>query len=181
MTSLLSLDDLRDLAALAGATPPGDFVEVGVYTGGSATILYDLAQQQGRTLYLCDTWAGHPAVSDYDDPQAHWPGRFQEAADALAALRLDMPDAVFLVGTFPATWHAAGVHPSVAFVHADADLYAPTKALCEIFPPLMPSGGCILFDDYPFDGCPGVRLAMQEVFGSSPELRPTGKAVWRKP
>ena len=58
--SLLSPEQLEDLAQLARSAPAGAFVEVGVYRGGSARVLCDIAQEQGRTLYLFDTFAGHP-------------------------------------------------------------------------------------------------------------------------
>ncbi len=60
LPSLLGAEQLAALATLARATPPGDFAEVGVYRGGSAQVLYEIAQEQNRTLHLFDTFTGTP-------------------------------------------------------------------------------------------------------------------------
>jgi hypothetical protein len=52
-----ALDDLR---AAASEAPPGDFVEVGVYKGGSAAVLAEVARARGRRLFLFDTFSGMP-------------------------------------------------------------------------------------------------------------------------
>ena len=45
-----SLDQI--LERLASEAPPGAFVEVGVYRGGSARRLWRVAQAQGRALFM---------------------------------------------------------------------------------------------------------------------------------
>jgi len=172
--SLIDGADLAWLVALAGATPPGNFVELGVYKGGSAYWLYQMAEKQGRKLYLYDTFAGHTAVDpERDDLTVHPQGRYAENAGELDRIRGLMPNAVICVGTFPETLVEMG---PVAFVHADVDVYPPTKAICDLMPPLMVAGGMILFDDYPWEGCPGVRQAVVEAFGEGPVL-PNGKRL----
>jgi len=180
--SLLSTACLDDLCDLARTAPPGAFVEVGVYRGGSAIRLYEIAEQQNRTLYLFDTFAGHSIVDpEHDDPGIHHVGRFDDGP-TVSVLRIRMPRAIFGVGSFPLTLGATG---PIAFVHSDADLYWPTHAVCELLVPRMVSGGMLLFDDYGYDkiGCPGVREVVDAMFGPpAPEdIRPGSQRLVRIP
>jgi O-methyltransferase len=173
LPTLLSLRDLQVLSNYAFNAPLGDFAEIGVYRGGSAALLYEIAEQQGRTLHLYDTFAGHPEVhTDHDDRVQHPPGHFAEAIDPEALQRL-LPNAVLHIGVFPET--LVDMTP-LAFVHSDADLYAPTRAVCDLLPPMMVPGGFILFDDYSYTNCPGERRAVDEVFGAG-DLLATGKRL----
>lgn len=170
MTTLRSLvppHDLDTLCDLAASTPPGAFVELGVYQGGSAQRLYKIAERQGRTLHLFDTFDGHKQSGEFDHAN-HPNGRFADAIDP-DELQRQLPGAVINRGTFPKNFHPAllafgAPFHGVAFLHSDLDLYEPTRAVCEIFPQLMVSGGIILFDDYFHDDCPGVKKAVDEAF-----------------
>ena len=51
---------LLELAATAKTTPAGCFVEVGVWKGGSASYLTEVAEQQNREIFLYDTFTGIP-------------------------------------------------------------------------------------------------------------------------
>ena len=178
--SLLSPEQLEDLAQLARSAPAGAFVEVGVYRGGSARVLYDIAQEQGRTLYLFDTFAGHPIGGPHDDAIVHPVGRFGDPDIDVDALQHAMPHAIIRIGVFPDTL-AFLYLPPIAFVHADADLYAPTLTVCKRLAPGMVDGGAILFDDYGYGGCPGVQRAVDECFGppqpDGSDRRPGGQRV----
>lgn len=173
LPSLIGPADLDTLCAIAAAAPPGDFVEVGVYKGGSAARLYTIAQQQGRTLHLFDTFAGHPTTTEYDDIEAHPQGRFADAITP-AELQALLPKAIIYVGEFPHTLPSD--LSNIAFVHADADLYAPTKAVCTLMPERMVSGGMLYFDDFGYHECPGVERAIIEEFGNA-YIQRNGKSL----
>lgn len=170
--SLISPADLGVLCEWAASAPPGAFVEVGVYRGGSARRLYEIAERQGRTLYLFDTFTGHPATGPEDDTRRHYRGRYADAIDP-AELQRELPRAVVVVGEFPGSLVDVG---PVAFVHADTDLYHSTDEICRVFPPLMVPGGILYFDDYGVDDTPGVTLAVDQWFGAG-ETLPNGKRV----
>lgn len=173
LPSLIPQHDLDTLCDLASTAPPGAFVELGVFKGGSAARLYQVAQQQGRQLYLFDTFSGHPIVTEHDDAVIHHVGRFSDSIDP-KKLQALLPLANIYVGTFPDTLPAD--LSDVAFVHCDMDLYAPTLAACKLMPPRMVSGGLMLFDDYRYQECPGVEKAIIEVFGGGRVL-PNGKML----
>lgn len=144
------------MADLAAGTPPGRFVEVGVWQGGSAQFLYEVAQFQKRSLHLFDTFTGIPHASAFD---MHKVGDFSEGVN-LEAMQKVMPQAAFHSGVFPATL------PSwldrIAFVHEDADQYQSTKDVIAHLWPRLIKGGVMLFDDYWTTDCPGSRKAIDE-------------------
>jgi O-methyltransferase len=154
MASLIHETMLGSMRALAAGTPPGAFVEVGVYQGGSAEVLHGLAQEQGRALFLFDTFCGIPFRGEDD---RHVVGDFADTSMADVA-RL-CPQAVIVAGVFPASLVETG---PVAFVHADADQYQSTRDICTHLAPRMVPGGVMLFDDFAhLDGC---RRAVVESF-----------------
>jgi O-methyltransferase len=155
--SLLHPDAIAAMLALAHAAPPGAFVEVGVYRGGSAWHLAALAREQHRKLHLFDTFSGIPERSERDRPCKV--GDYGDAS--LEAVRAAIPDAEFHVGVFPATMHGLDLGP-VAFVHVDCDQYRCARAAVELLLPLMPVGGVMLFDDYGITS--GVTEAVEELF-----------------
>ena len=128
------------LCAEAARTPPGCFVEFGVYKGGSAWHLARVAREQGRKLYLFDTFKGMPFQDDGDRISA---GAFAEtSADEVRAL---IPDAILCVGVFPATMPAD--MPLIAFAHIDCDQQRSVRDAWHRFSPLMVKGGTMIFDD----------------------------------
>ena len=170
LPSLIGPEGLDLLCKAASNSPPGAIVEIGVYQGGSAIRLYEVAEKQGRTLYLYDTFQGHP----HHDPTLddHALGRFADAAtpERLQAL---MPNAVIVQGVFP---QSLVLMEPVAFVHADGDLYQTTRDVCEHMPRHMVVGGVLWFDDYSHPDTRGCRAAVDEAFPHRTVL-PSGQAV----
>ncbi len=156
------------MAGLAWSRPDGAFAEVGVYKGGSARVLYQLAKEQGRKLYLYDTFSGMPFKGYHD---SHDVGMFADCS--YDEVRNAMPEAVTVKGVFP---ESAVPMERVAFVHADADQYQSTVDICKVFEPLMVEGGMILFDDY--RGVASCIKAVDECFPRRKVL-PDGRAVVR--
>ncbi|MBA0088166.1 MAG: class I SAM-dependent methyltransferase [Acidobacteria bacterium Pan2503] len=170
--SLISASVLREMAALARQTPPGALVEVGVYRGGSAMWLSELAHEQMRELYLFDTFTGIPYKTHPDD--AHNVGDFSDGLTHEQAIAL-FPEAFVVAGVFPNS--AVGLNlDHVAFAHLDVDQY---KSYCDAIAFLysrMIDGGIMWFDDY--DCLPGAKHAVDERLGS-PRIAPCGKRYWR--
>lgn len=156
------------MAGLAWSRPPGCFVEVGVYQGGSAKVLYNISEIQKRDLFLYDTFKGMPFAGEHD---THPVGMFADCS--AESIRDAMPNAAVVVGVFP---QSLVPMPPVAFVHADADQYQSTLNVCKTFAPMMVKGGMILFDDY---SCvASCAKAVDERFPKR-ELLPDGRALVR--
>lgn len=147
----------------------GDFAEVGVYRGGTARLLAELAATERRTVHLFDTFTGMPET----DPDKDWhrSGDFDDTSEsAVRAFLAGFPGVEFHAGVFPAT--ATAVEDRrFAFVHIDADIYTSVRDSCEFFYGRLESGGILLFDDYGQLTCPGARIAVDE-FCSAHRMRP---------
>jgi O-methyltransferase len=167
--SLVHIDTIREFISLARDTPPGCFVEVGVYQGGTAAHLNRLAVEQNRKLFLYDTFTGIPEKSPID---RHIVGDFSDTSIELA--RAAAPDAQIIVGIFPGTLIEM---PPIAFAHIDCDQYASVKACCEVLGPRMVEGGVMWFDDY---YClDGATAAVNECFGARVCIAASEKAFVR--
>ena len=154
--SLISPETVYQMCAVASETPPGAFVEFGVYKGGSAYWLAKVAEIQDRELHLFDTFTGIPYAQDGD---VHQIGDFSETSEK--KVRELIPMAHFHVGIFPETM--PDYLPKIAFLHIDADQYQSYVHAIRLFSPLMLKGGIMWFDDY--NCLPAANKAIDEAFG----------------
>lgn len=138
--------EVRDaLVACARTTPPGTWCEVGVFQGGTAMALDAAAHEQGRALYLFDTFSGIPWADAID---SHKVGDFADTD--LEAVRVRCPHAKVVVGVFPHIARELEVPVGdVAFVHLDCDQYRSYQQSLEYFLHRMVRGGVIWCDDAP--------------------------------
>jgi O-methyltransferase len=172
LPSLVSHDVIRKWLEVAAKTPHGAFVEVGVYKGGSGQMLAELAEQQGRPVYLYDTFTGIP-YWDRKKGDMHPPGDFNDVNEA--HIRANIPYATITKGIFPATMLEMG---PVAFVHLDCDQYQSIIESVTALLPVMADDGVIVFDDY---GClQGANNAVHDLFGTDIDVTTVGpKAMVR--
>lgn len=165
--SLVSPDRLYTIWQLAQHAKhvPGDFAELGVYRGGTAKLVAQLCPD--KKLHLFDTFEGMPTTDEKRD--VHAAGEFSDTSlDGVQGYLTDCPNAVFHQGFFPAT--ASGLDDvRFAYVHVDADIYKSTLDALEFFYPKMTPGGVMVFDDYEWPDCPGVRQALDEFLADKPE------------
>lgn len=164
--------------ALQAQTLDGDWAETGVYRGGSAYILAALAN--GKTCFFFDTFSGMPDV--VTDVDSHAPGDFSDTALAeVEALLAEFEHCVLIPGIFPES--AGDLDRTFGLVHVDFDIYNSVLAACHFFWPRLVPGGIMLFDDYGFDSCLGVREAVRSFFGAEHPgvYLPTGQLVMTKP
>lgn len=158
---------IEQLLACARATPAGGcFVEIGVFQGGSAMHLYRLALEQGRKLYLYDTFDGMP----YHEPglDSHPLGDFANT-DIDRVMRL-CPAAIITAGVFPDS--AIPMEP-IAFAHIDVDNYRCVKESARYLRHGMLEGGVMWFDDSPC--LAGAAKATHEIFGEALKLSSSGQ------
>ena len=149
--------EILALIQVAKDTPPGCFVEVGVFMGGSAWHLTQLARQQDRQIYLYDTFEGMPYFDKED-----------VAGVPVGMLKTDFAAVRGAVGPYPHMYKC--VFPNdvdlpperIAFAHIDVDAYRSTKETIEALKPLMASGGVMWFDDT--NTLEGAQQAVRECF-----------------
>ena len=158
------------------AQVPGDFVECGVWMGGSAGImavtLRLFAKDEQRNLHLFDSFEGLPAPGDEDGKKAldYWKDsgtsenltaqRCVAGSDAVSFLlfdRLRIPKRTVSIhqGWFQTTLPQLGPEPrSIAILRLDGDWYESTKICFDFLYDRVSPGGVILLDDYfCWEGC----------------------------
>jgi hypothetical protein len=145
---------IKDLVATAKDTPVGCFVEVGVYKGGTASYLTELAEEQNREIYLYDTFTGIPFREEYEK---HKVGDFNDTS--FESVRDALPYAKVIQGIFP---KSAIEMPNIAFAHIDVDQYKSYIDCIEYLSSKMVKGGIMWFDDYELEGA---KNAIDELFG----------------
>jgi len=171
--SLIGDSGLRQLEVFAEYAPKGDFVEIGVYKGGSAWVLNKICERQGRTLHLFDTFEGIPFIEEIDKGFVNV-GHFRWPYEKIVELFKEQPNVKIYKGVFPETM-PKGLD-NIAFVHVDCDIYRTMKDIIEIFPPIMATGGMMYFDDY--GNCKAGVKAVNE--GLSNAIVMGAQAVWYK-
>jgi O-methyltransferase len=156
---------LHGLSLYARALP-GEIAEVGVYRGGTARLL--ARTNPGKTVHLFDTFAGMP---DHDpNVDVHRRGDFADTSlEGVKQFLQGCPNVAFHQGFFPQT--AEPVRDSrFCLVHIDTDIYRSVKDGLEFFYPRLVPGGVLVFDDYEWERCPGVKQAIDEFLADKPNL-----------
>jgi O-methyltransferase len=143
----------------------GDFAELGVYQGGSARLIHHYAPE--RVLHLFDTFSGFDAREIARPEQK---GQFADTSVAAVLKRIAPLNANVIphVGRFPDSVPEELRSRRVAFVHLDADLFAPIIAGLEFFYPRTSRGGVVVVHDY--NAWPGARCAVDEFFADKSEV-----------
>jgi hypothetical protein len=170
--SVIPHETLLSLRETAATTPPGDIVEVGVYRGGSASVLAEVSRSKGCRLHLFDTFLGMPFAGADDKHQV---GDFGDTS--LRAVSELVPDALIYPGVFPSTLPATWTEPFLAFVHCDVDQYESTRSVIEHLWPMLVPGGVMWFDDCEL--APAMR-AIEEMLPGVELLDAPGGRRWAK-
>ena len=145
----------------------GALAEVGVYRGATAKLILEATNYE-KEFFGFDTFEGLPPTDETFDP--YWKegdladARFEDVKSFLGSGGIRL-----IKGFFPDT--ASGLPHDTRFslVHVDADIFRTTLDACIFFYPRMASTGLMVFDDYGFLSCPGVKKAIDEYFAERPE------------
>jgi len=145
---------IDEMIKRAKLSPPGSFVEVGVYKGGTAWHLCKLAEEQNRKIYLYDTFEGIPYKDKID---SHKVGDFKDTSyDKIVEA---LPYANVVKGIFP---DSAIEMEDISFAHLDCDQYKSIIDSVNYLRPKMVKGGIMWFDDY--GALQGATQAVHELF-----------------
>jgi O-methyltransferase len=147
---------------------PGDFIECGVYKGGSAALVMRVATRSRfqRNAWLFDVFQGMPPATSLDGPDAvNWVGNLRSSPEKVSRLLrrvgVDMTRVHIVPGLFQETFPTVRLQ-QIAFLNIDADWYESVKLCLEKFYDVVAPGGFVSFDDY--GAWPGCRLAVDEFF-----------------
>ncbi len=143
-----------------------NFIEIGVWRGGTASILskkIQLLKGQGR-LFLADTFTGVVKTGKED---AYYAGG--EHADTTKAIventlnNLGLNNFEILQGIFPdETAHLVPDHPKFGLCHIDVDVYQSAKGCLQWVWDKLVIGDIVVFDDYGFHTCNGITKFVEE-------------------
>ncbi|MEX1254778.1 MAG: TylF/MycF/NovP-related O-methyltransferase [Dehalococcoidia bacterium] len=150
---------------------PGDFVECGVWRGGSAFLIADLLRRQGvqdRKVWLFDSFEGHQPPEEIDGDPARAYIAKTDSPEYFDNCRVPVEDVQrsarglglapfteIVKGWFdeslPATRERIG---PIALLRVDCDWYASVRTCLEQLYDQVSTGGFVIFDDYyDWDGC----------------------------
>jgi O-methyltransferase len=157
----------------ASINPNGHFIEIGVWRGGTASLIakkLSLISSQA-TLYLADTFTGVVKASE-KDASYHGGEHADTTVDVVKKLLNGKYDKVkILEGIFPEeTSQFVDNQHNFAFCHIDVDVYQSAKDIVDWIWDKLAIGGVIVFDDYGFPTCTGVTKYVNEQDGKSDRL-----------
>jgi O-methyltransferase len=159
--TLLNEPKARLLWLMAGLTEgvPGDVLELGTFRGGSLYLL--AAACPTRRVLGVDTYYGMPAkVSPVD---GHRAGDFAGTSiEKVRELVAPFPNAVPVQMVFPEELPRHPLDGPFSLAHFDGDLLTSCRAFLDHVLPRLSPGGAIVFDDYDWEKCRGVRQAIEE-------------------
>jgi O-methyltransferase len=164
LCDVLRRHELWSLVRQTGKLAPGDYLEVGVWRGGTGLVIAEATRrfQTGGRVFLADTFKGVVKASDAD--LFYSGGEHADTSEAIVRelLRQHGYDNVtVLKGIFPEETHAS-VDGPLRLVHVDVDVYQSAKDIVEWCFDRLVQGGVIVFDDYGFLGTTGVTRLCEE-------------------
>lgn len=191
MTSVERLYGLyKTVEFIVKAKIPGDLLECGTWRGGSMMLVAKTLLTFGdtsRTLYLYDTFEGHPkpdaekdvdmwgnrAISEWvnyakTDETSDWAYVSLEEVQTNMALTGYPQDKIRYVKGMVEKTAAANAPAAVAMARLDTDWYESSRVGLEVFWPILSNGGALIVDDY--GHYRGQREAVDAFFAERPQL-----------
>jgi hypothetical protein len=164
MIGLKRLDNLQHcVETVLKDSVPGDFIETGVWRGGSCIFMRAILQaygDRGRKVWVADSFAGLPAPSDQfpaDTGDVHYQYSAlacsqDEVAENFRRYGLLDDQVRFLKGWFKDTLPTAPIE-RLAILRLDGDMYESTMQALEALYDRLSPGGFVIVDDYFLKPC----------------------------
>jgi O-methyltransferase len=148
----------------SGKLEEGDCIEIGVWRGGTGCLMAKRVQKLNLTseVFLCDTFSGVVKAGELD--AGYVGGEHADTAESTVrdlARRIGVTVQV-LRGVFPEETGAQLENRVFRFCHVDVDVYKSARDTTEWIWPRLLSRGIVVYDDYGFQGCDGVRRFVDE-------------------
>jgi O-methyltransferase len=137
---------------------PGDFVECGVWNGGSAATIALALRNSDRKTWLYDSFQGMPPTSELDGIEAakavgSCRGSEEKVLEAMWYSGYKSDEYTIRKGLFKNTFQEP-IPEKVAILHIDADWYENVILSLNTFYDNITDGGVILLDDFGhWEGC----------------------------
>lgn len=153
---------------------PGDVLEVGVWQGGTGSVLARRLQKLApeRTIFLADTFEG--VVKAGKNDSRYVGGEHSDTSESLVqnllGQKLGLQNFKILKGIFPDQTGFGLENHTFSLVHIDVDVYQSCKEIVDWIWPRLSIGGILFFDDYGFTNCDGVVRYINEQKSQSDRL-----------
>jgi O-methyltransferase len=162
-----------ELWTLAGQTKKlgGGILEVGVWRGGTGTLMAKRAQLAGAKdpVYLCDTFEGVVKAGAQDT--TYKGGEHADTAQHVVedlVRALGLKNVRILKGIFPEeTAHLVDPGARFRLCHIDVDVYSSARDVMDWIWGRMVPGGVVIYDDYGFNACEGITKYVNEQVGET--------------
>jgi len=144
----------------------GSIIEIGVWRGGTGALIAKQAKncQIKDTVFLCDTFTGVVKAGAEDSVYVggEHADTSRQAVEELIFTRMSLDNVEILEGIFPdqTGYRVEGMR--FRFCHIDVDVYQSAKDVVDWIWDKMVPGGLIVYDDYGFGGCEGIRKHVEE-------------------
>lgn len=139
----------------------GDILEVGVWKGGSGSII--AKAQPNKKIFLADTFAGVVKAGPNDPCYKNNEHADTTESEVISLMKqLDIENYEILSGIYPDETGRNGPK-KISLLHCDVDVYESSKDIIDYCLPMLSLGSIIVFDDYGFFGCEGVTKYCDEL------------------
>lgn len=146
----------------------GDFLEVGVWRGGSGALIGKIANEfsPDANIYLCDTYEGVVMAGEEDNKYkgGEHADTSKETVEDLAT-NMNLKNVNVLKGIFPDDTGSPLEGNKFCFCHIDVDVYQGTKVITEWIWDRLVVGGVIVIDDHGSSGTQGVTRFVESQRG----------------
>jgi len=135
----------------------GDILEVGVWRGGSASLIGAPNAKSKSTLYLADTFKG--VVKAGNEDTLYKGGEHSDTNEDIVHALLksaNISNYKILKGIFPDDFTGEINFGKLKLCHIDVDVHNSAKDIFEFVWTNIVPGGVVVFDDYAAWGCEGV-------------------------
>jgi len=151
----------------------GDFLEVGVWKGGSGFLISEKVRMENidANIYLCDTFEGVVKSTDKDSKFSD--GEYSDTSKQIVIELLSeagLERTEVLQGIFPDDTGSRLENCQFRFCHIDVDTYGSMHDVTNWVFDRLSSGGVIVFDDYGSIICEGVTEFVEEFRKTHPCL-----------
>lgn len=142
----------------------GDILEVGVWRGGSGAVLAKAIQNfPDKKVFLADTFRGVVKAGVRDTVYVngeHADTSFQHVQKLIS--KLSLKNVQILEGVFPEDT-GSQITSKISLIHIDVDVFDSCKDIVSWAFERLSKGSVIIFDDYGFQGCEGVKYFVDEL------------------
>lgn len=137
------------------------FCEFGSYKCGAGELISKACPN--RSIFLIDSFQGLPETNP-DKGDFHFQGEMADVdfIGTAGYFKILYQNVRLLKGFSPAVFDFFDENTKFTFLHIDCDLFQSGQDAIDFFWPRLLPGGYMLWDDYGFSSCKGIKILLDE-------------------